>query len=361
MQYTLAAKDFQELFGFRLQYCTFLVSIVRSLCLCETVCLSRLSLYLGYNHQKSAYQRLRRFLVKIEFCQEVLAKAFVHLSGLESYPKWVVILDRTYWVFGKTHLTFLYMTVSVGPVCIPLFFSLLGPNKKGNSSFEERKCLLDLFIKCFGKERILYLLGDREFIGEKWLNYLIEFKIPFSQRLKEKGQTLTNAKGISVKAYHLFQDLSLGEKRELGMRKIGTFGNLILKVQGLRTFKGDLVVVAYQGVDDPLEAYKGRWAIEICFRTLKSNGFHMEDSHVTDPKRIVCLLSMVSLAYALTVSIGCILEKTKPRVIKKHGYPEKGLVRHTLDLIKPTILKLFANFFHKTSTIFPPNFIKLVG
>lgn len=361
MHHTFNAKDFQKLFGFRLQYCHFLVTLLRGICLCETVSLSRLSLYLGYHHQKSAYQRIRRFLSTIEFPQEALAKAFVHITGLKDHEKWVVILDRTYWMFGKTHLTFLYMTVCVGPVCIPLFFSLLGPNKKGNSSFQERKILLDLFIKCFGKERILYLLGDREFIGEKWLSYLKNLGIPFSQRLKERGQSITNSKGILVKAHTLFHDLSLGESRDLGIRKIGVYGDLILKVQGLRTLKGDLVVVAYQGVEAPLEAYKKRWAIEICFRTLKSNGFHIQDSHVTDPQRIVCLLNIASLAYALTLSIGSFLDNKKTRSLKNHGYYEKSLVRYALDRIKPFLLKLFSSLLRKNYPIFPPNFLKLVG
>ena len=96
------------------------------------------------------------------------------------------MLDRTYWQFGKTHLNFLYLSVSTEPFCIPLFFNLLGPDKKGNSRFEERTTIRDLFLQCFGKERIRYLLGDREFIGEKWLNYLKNHNIPFAWEAKGK-------------------------------------------------------------------------------------------------------------------------------------------------------------------------------
>jgi hypothetical protein len=361
MHYTLTIKNLQELFGLRLQYGTFLLLLLRGLCTCETVCLSRLSTYLGYKNQKSAYQRIRRFLDKIVFCKKALAKVFVTFSGLEVHPKWVVILDRTYWMFGKTHLSFLYMSVCVGPVCIPLFFTLLGPNKKGNSGFEDRKHLLDLFIDCFGKDRILYLLGDREFIGEQWLTYLKTLTIPFAQRLKEKGQLVENAQGKMVKAHLLFADLDSGEERDLGRRKIGKRGGIVLQIQGIKTNKGDLVIVASQNVDKPLEAYKNRWAIEICFRSLKSNGFHIEDSHVTLPHRIVCLLNIASLAYALTIHIANALLEQKPRVIKKHRYPEKGLIRYTLDLIKPILLKLFKNKSTKVINLLPLNYLKLVG
>lgn len=355
------AQEIQNLFGFQKQYCHFLILLLHGLCLCETVCLSRLSLYLGYTNQKSAYQRIRRFLSKIEFCQEKLAKLFIKISGLEAHSKWVVILDRTYWMFGKTHLSFLYMTVCVGPVCIPLFFSLLGPNKKGNSSFEERKHLLDLFLKCFGKERVLYLLGDREFIGEKWLNYLKDQGVPFSQRLREKNQLITNAQGVLIKGNLLFRDLILGESRDLGLRQVGRTGSLFLQVQGLRTQKGELVIVGYHAVKDPLEAYKKRWAIEICFRSLKSNGFHIEDTHVTDAKRIVCLLNIASLAYALMINIAQEIEKTKPRIRKKHGYHEKGLIRYALDLIKPSLIKLFNKTTLKNKNLFLETFLKFVG
>jgi hypothetical protein len=361
MHHNINADLLQKIFGFRLQHCKFLLLILRGLCTCETICLSRLSLFLGYQHQKSAYQRIRRFLSKIVFCQETLAKAFVAFSGIEAQPKWIVILDRTYWMFGKTHLSFLYMSVCAGPVCIPLFFILLGPNKKGNSGFEDRKYLLDLFIKCFGADRILYLLGDREFIGEQWLTYLITLHIPLAQRLKEKGQMVANTQGAMVKAHLLFQDLCPNEERYLGWRKIGRSGEVVLQIYGIKTNKGDLVIVASQNVMDPLEVYKNRWAIEICFRSLKSNGFHIEDSHVTLPNRIVCLLNIASLAYALTINIANLLVSKKPRKVKKHGYPEKGLIRYALDLIKPILLRIFRYQPAKLKAFIPSYYLKLVG
>jgi hypothetical protein len=54
--------------------------------------------------------------------QKKLARVFASLTGLDNIPKWLLVLDRTYWMFGKTHLTFLYMGVSCGSYCIPLFF-----------------------------------------------------------------------------------------------------------------------------------------------------------------------------------------------------------------------------------------------
>ena len=150
---------------------------------------------------------------------------------------------------------------------------------------------MNLFIECFGVERIEYLLGDREFIGEEWLNYLKTNQIPFVQRLREKNQKVKNSKGIFVKCEDLFRELKVGEEKKLGLRQISTKKgtSLMLHVAGTRSTKGDLVITVYYKTDDPLHAYRNRWCIEICLKTLKSNGFHMEDSHVTKPNRIIFL------------------------------------------------------------------------
>lgn len=75
---------------------------LHNLLVCETVCLAQLSLYLGYKKSTSAAQKIRRFLETISFAQEKLAHAFVRITGLNAYPKWILVLDRTYWQFGKT-------------------------------------------------------------------------------------------------------------------------------------------------------------------------------------------------------------------------------------------------------------------
>ncbi len=59
---------------------------------------------------------------------------------------------------------------------IPLYFELL--DKRGNSSQDEREGLMDVFQQLFSSllHRVvtdsLVLVGDREFIGQKWFKYL---------------------------------------------------------------------------------------------------------------------------------------------------------------------------------------------
>lgn len=57
--------------------------------------------------------------------------------------------------------------------------------KKGNSDSSERMDLLERFHKIFPEAEIAYLCGDREFIGQEWVSYLlIEPTIRFRLRIR---------------------------------------------------------------------------------------------------------------------------------------------------------------------------------
>ncbi len=57
-------------------------------------------------------------------------------------------------------------------------------NKRGNSDTKERIALIQRFISHFGKDRIVNVFADREFIGEQWFTWLIEQDINFCIRVK---------------------------------------------------------------------------------------------------------------------------------------------------------------------------------
>lgn len=103
----------------------------------------------------------------------------------------------------------------------PPFWFVLRNKKKGNSDYKDHIALLETFIKTFGKERILYVLGDREFIGKEWVNWLNEQGIGYDLSIKENGQYIFCARGGMAKAASLFYDLRPGEYRSLGLRVIG--------------------------------------------------------------------------------------------------------------------------------------------
>ncbi len=57
-------------------------------------------------------------------------------------------------------------------------------DKAGNSNAHERTDLMGRLNKIFPKQPISSMSGDREFIGERWMNWLESKCIPFVLRLK---------------------------------------------------------------------------------------------------------------------------------------------------------------------------------
>jgi hypothetical protein len=81
------------------------------------------------------------------------------------------------WEFGKTTINILMVSVIWNGMGIPLLWTLLP--EAGNSNTLEGTGLLDRLRAVFPDVKIASLMGDREFIGDAWMAYLHEAKIPF--------------------------------------------------------------------------------------------------------------------------------------------------------------------------------------
>ena len=60
--------------------------------------------------------------------------------------------------------------------------------KKAIQTRKERIALIAKIVSVLEKEKINIILGDREFIGEKWLTYLHKEQIPFAMRVKKTSK-----------------------------------------------------------------------------------------------------------------------------------------------------------------------------
>ena len=70
------------------------------------------------------------------------------------------------------------------------------------------------------------------------------------------------------------------------------------------------------------------------FKAMKSAGFNMEDTHLTDLERVSKLLLMVMIAFVWCYNIGELVHrKIKPIRILKHGRKEKSIIRYGLDIV----------------------------
>ncbi len=317
--------------------CMFIVALIQT----KTINLVILSnAFMSEATPESSYKRLQRFLAGISLDQKSLAKTIISIMGFDGVEKWTLALDRTNWKFGAKHINILYLVVCYNGVAFPLFFTFLEDKKQGNSDFIDRADLIDLFIDTFGVDRIEAIHGDREFIGKKWIEFLLDRKVPYVMRLKENGQLMVDHRGRKIKIAKILRFLPQKQSVYLGIRKIGA-EELETPVSALRNERGDLVVLMHsEEIKEPIREYSKRWQIETMFKSLKKNGFHLEDTHVTNEDKIITLLSVLSLAFVVVYRQGIIqiVEKPKLLKLKKHGYKAKSIFRIGADYMQHLFL-----------------------
>ena len=107
---------------------------------------------------------------------------------------------------------------------------------------------------------------------------------------------------------------------------------------GLKRLEDGLfLILASRGVDadSMFELYRQRWEIETLFAALKSRGFDLEETHLTEPDRIRKLLGVLALTYspARIVELDRQNQEGPPRECA-NGHPEKSLFRYGLDRLK---------------------------
>ncbi len=192
------------------------------------------------------------------------------------------------------------LTVSVvyKRVAIPIGWQTLG--RKGNASAAEHIEIIKKFISEVGKERIEKIFGDREFGSQELLEFLLTEQIDFGIRLKVSHL----ANGISFKK----RWRNLRERVKLkGKTKVEVFG-LEVYVSCVKLKKGErteyLIVASGARNKDALTEYKLRWGIETMFGCLKSRGFELEETHLTDTDKISKLLMLLALALCLAILTG---------------------------------------------------------
>ena len=261
--------------------------------------------------------------------------ALLLVSLLPRRGKLRLCLDRTAWNFGQCEVNILLVTVGSGELQWPLCWALLD-NRSGNSNAADRIALLDFCLQVLGCERIGLVLGDREFVGQNWFGYLISKRLNFVVRLP-KQHLLTDSHGREHAIATL--GLAVGQSRSWRTCQVnGVWGQAVVTALDGGEFR-----FLFGSVSAPLlgQFYRLRWTIEQCFQNLKGRGFDLQSTHLRCYEKLKKLVGLVSLSYALCVSLGkyC-AEKVQPIPVKKHGRKSRSLSRHGLDvlqeLLRPT-------------------------
>lgn len=280
----------------------FLVLFIIALLKVQTVCLTKLAGAIsGLAIKKSKVRRIQRFLAEFSLDLDMVAQLLWGFLDLEG-QKVVLILDRTNWKFGSKNLNILMLSVAYQGVAVPLLWTML--DKRGNSNETERINLLNRFIGLFGVAQIDYLVADREFIGQKWLSYLQDKGISFFIRIRENA-LVDGKKGRKVKK--LFAHLKVNQ---------GYFYQAPRWIYGVKVFvsarrgaKGWIFLISSQWTCLAIQKYARRWEIETMFKAFKTQGFHLEDSHITDLERFKKLLALLSIAFYWAYKTGIVKDK----------------------------------------------------
>ncbi len=98
----------------------------------------------------SNLRRLQRFFAKYVLDLDIIARMIFSLLPVKTGL--VLSMDRTNWKFGEFNINILMLGITYKGIAFPLIFSLL--SKRGNSNWEERKKIMERFIRLFGAECI---------------------------------------------------------------------------------------------------------------------------------------------------------------------------------------------------------------
>ena len=312
--------------GARLNFLSlFLIALIRV----KTINLAQLAT--GFRSEaktESSYKRLQRFFSKFDLDYASLAKVIVALMNIPQ--PWILSIDRTEWSFGKTRFNIFILGVVHQGIAYPLVWTMLP--KKGNSNSNERMDLFDKFREIFPDAEIAYLCGDREFIGQEWLTYLmLEPLIPFRLRIKANQKIHDGQKSLS--AAIIFAHLQKSQSDVLSGRR-WIWGRSVY-VSALRLEDGELLIIISDSSPSTAVAdYARRWGIETLFGMFKTRGFCLESTHFTDSARLSKLLALMSLALCWAVKTGEWLARLQPIKIKKHGRPQASIFRYGFDYLR---------------------------
>ena len=261
---------------------------------------------------RSNYIRVQRFFRHFTFDPADIARMVAWL--LPEPSPWVLMLDRTNWKLGRSEINRLVLGVGYRGIAIPLFWTAL--DKAGNSNTAERIALMQRLLDAFPARRIAYLLADRECIGREWLAVLAKRGLSFRIRLKADTQWVPTRGKRPL--WREFRGLGQGKTRVLRVPR--TLWGLPVYLSAKRLDDDEwLIVASDRFASQAIAEYARRWEIETLFAALKSHGFDLERTRLTDPERLERLIALLALAALWAVHVGHWAHERQPIREKKRS------------------------------------------
>ena len=299
--------------------------------------------------QDSNYRRIQRFLSGYEVDFAMLGSLLLHL--LPQTPPYEVVIDRTEWYFGETAVNILMVGIAHEGMAFPVAWTALSSG--GSSDPEAQTEVLERFLKIVDPDSIKVVTADREFISVPWMRKLEDRDIPFAIRLRSDRRIWKSTEGPSLPARMHARTVDLGSERTLegtrylsGAQEEGAeevAEEVLVPVRVVIRRIGDedsddpFLILATSGIDpaEATEFYRQRWDIETLFAALKSRGFDLEETRVTEPGKVENLVGLLALAFGWTRLVGEErAAREGPPTTKSHGRKERSLFRYGLDRLQ---------------------------
>ena len=130
-----------------------------------------------------------------------------------------------------------------------------------------------------------------------------------------------------------------------GKRKL--WNNLVYAAVCKKEDGDQVLVISSEQSGKILLEYGERWKIETLFGMLKTRGFRLEDTHLTEIERIGKLLSLLTIAVSWAMPAGELEAQATPLKTKKHGNLEKSFFRRGFETLRNCFCQLTTNFRQK--------------
>jgi len=274
----------------------------------------------------STYRRFQRFFQHADLGRDWSAPLVARLLDLTG--SWHLALDRTQWRVGNRDVNFLVLAAVTRRFRVPLVWSVL--DHRGPSDTAQRIALMRRYLRIFDRSTIRLLLADREFVGAEWIEFLHQSDIPFAIRMREDVRVVSEAGHDLTLAAHLGRR---GRTRFLRGRLAAGGAEAPLLIFALkRLASGELVaVVSNRSGPGALKAYRRRWAIECLFGDVKTRGLNLEDTRLTQPRKLDLLMGLTALAIAWAARSAIALLWPRAPSRARHGHLRKSWFRTGFD------------------------------
>jgi hypothetical protein len=172
----------------------------------------------------------------------------------------------------------------------------------------------------FTKIRNKYLANIIQFDSVKlsalFSDYKIRGTVSTVQRCKES--TIIKFGETKLTAKQLHQNIHKHGNTYIANKVCRAFGYRVYISAHLNQRNEYVFIVSDKQYKNQFELYKRRWNIEVLFAKLKTVGFNIESTHITDHNRLFNLLQLISIAYTFCCKVGCAYNlKIKPIKMKK--------------------------------------------